>query len=88
MTTVTDDATRHPTMLSRSYRTVRLAGRSLAYCAALIPVAVIALVAAPLGGADAAAAGGGPCAPGCSERRRSPAPDGDRARWPSPATRC
>ncbi|WP_406040144.1 hypothetical protein OG799_30625 [Micromonospora sp. NBC_00898] len=56
MTTVTDDATRHPTMLSRSYRTVRLAGRSLVYCAALVPVAVIALVAAPLGRADAAAA--------------------------------
>lgn len=56
MTTVTDDATRHSTMLSRSYRTLRLAGRSLAYCAALVPVAVIALVAAPLGRADAAAA--------------------------------
>ncbi|GAA4564559.1 hypothetical protein GCM10023176_10790 [Micromonospora coerulea] len=45
-----------PRPRSRSYRTARLAGRSLAYCAALIPLALIALLAAPLGRSGAAAA--------------------------------
>ncbi|MET7668433.1 hypothetical protein [Micromonospora luteifusca] len=41
---------------SLPYRMGRLAGRSLAYCATLIPVALLALVTAPVGGAGAAAA--------------------------------
>ncbi|WP_410814588.1 hypothetical protein [Micromonospora sp. 067-2] len=44
-----------PTARSRPYRTARLAGRSLAYCAALVPLALLALVTTPLGGAGAAA---------------------------------
>ncbi|WP_405429224.1 hypothetical protein [Micromonospora sp. NBC_00617] len=48
-------ATVHPTIRSRPYRTARLAGRSLAYCATLVPVALLALVTAPLGGVAAAA---------------------------------
>ncbi|WP_446217229.1 hypothetical protein [Micromonospora sp. IBHARD004] len=39
MTSMLDPATRHPPPRSRAYRTIRLAGRSLAYCAALAPVA-------------------------------------------------
>ncbi|WP_422737217.1 hypothetical protein ACN263_27945 [Micromonospora sp. WMMD729] len=35
---------------------IRRAGRSLAYCATLVPVALFTLVTAPVGGADAAAA--------------------------------
>ncbi|MET8120183.1 hypothetical protein [Micromonospora sp. NPDC005189] len=50
-TTVAQPATR-----SRPYRTARLAGRSLAYCATLVPVALFTLVTAPLGGTGAAAA--------------------------------
>ncbi|CCH21743.1 hypothetical protein [Micromonospora lupini] len=49
-------ATVHPITRSRLDRTARLAGRSLAYCATLVPVALLALVTAPVGGADAAAA--------------------------------
>ncbi|MEU7676324.1 hypothetical protein AB0C42_16115 [Micromonospora taraxaci] len=49
-------ATVHPTIRGRQYRTAHLAGRSLAYCAALIPVAVFALVTAPLGRSGAAVA--------------------------------
>ncbi|MEU8215937.1 hypothetical protein AB0C47_09240 [Micromonospora taraxaci] len=45
-----------PTIHNRPYRIVRLAGRSLAYCAALIPVAVFTLVTTPMGGAGAAVA--------------------------------
>ncbi|GGO12338.1 NUDIX hydrolase [Micromonospora parathelypteridis] len=45
-----------PTRRSLPYRMGRLAGRSLAYCATLIPVALLALVTAPLGGADAVVA--------------------------------
>ncbi|MEH1165688.1 hypothetical protein V6V47_09905 [Micromonospora sp. CPCC 205539] len=41
---------------SLPHRMGRLAGRSLAYCATLIPVALLALVTAPVGGAGAAAA--------------------------------
>ncbi|WFF01821.1 hypothetical protein [Micromonospora sp. WMMD964] len=48
--------TAHPTIRSRPYRTARLAGRSLAYCAALLPVAVFALVTAPLGRSGTAVA--------------------------------
>ncbi|SCE85549.1 hypothetical protein [Micromonospora chokoriensis] len=49
-------ATAHPTIPGRPYRAARLAGRSLAYSAALVPVAVFALVAAPLGRSAAAVA--------------------------------
>jgi hypothetical protein len=56
VTTLPDTATRLPSPRSRAYRIIRLAGRSLAYCAALAPVAVFALVAAPVGRSDAAAA--------------------------------
>ncbi|MET8085151.1 hypothetical protein [Micromonospora sp. NPDC005237] len=49
-------ATAHPTIRSRPYRTARLAGHSLAYCAMLVPVALLALVTAPVAGAGAAAA--------------------------------
>ncbi|MFG1652794.1 hypothetical protein ACGFIE_22970 [Micromonospora sp. NPDC049275] len=49
-------ATAHPITRSRLDRTARLTGRSLAYCATLVPVALVALVTAPVGGADAAAA--------------------------------
>ncbi|MGC4877059.1 hypothetical protein ACLQ26_12480 [Micromonospora sp. DT43] len=49
-------ATAHPITRSRLGRTARLTGRSLAYCATLVPVALLALVTAPVGGADAAAA--------------------------------
>ncbi|MCX5067975.1 hypothetical protein OOJ91_19215 [Micromonospora lupini] len=49
-------ATVHPITSSRLDRTARLTGRSLAYCAALVPVALLALVTAPVGGAGAAAA--------------------------------
>ncbi|MEU5782453.1 hypothetical protein [Micromonospora lupini] len=49
-------ATVHPITRSRLDRTGRLAGRSLAYCATLVPVALLALVTAPVGGAGAAAA--------------------------------
>ncbi|RZT81457.1 hypothetical protein EV382_4736 [Micromonospora violae] len=45
-----------PSTRSRSHRLVRRTGRSLAYCATLIPVAVLALVTTPLGGAGAAVA--------------------------------
>ncbi|MEU4551527.1 hypothetical protein [Micromonospora violae] len=45
-----------PSTRSRSYRVVRRAGRSLAYCATLIPVAVLALVTTPLGGSGATVA--------------------------------
>ncbi|MET7706622.1 hypothetical protein [Micromonospora sp. NPDC005413] len=45
-----------PTTRSRPYRTARLAGRSLAYCATLVPVALLALVSAPVGGTGAAVA--------------------------------
>jgi hypothetical protein len=45
-----------PTTRSRPRRAARLAARSLAYCAALVPLALVALVTAPLGGAGAAAA--------------------------------
>ncbi|MGC4866778.1 hypothetical protein ACLQ3B_15245 [Micromonospora sp. DT53] len=55
-TDLAQSAADHPTARSRSYRMVRLAGRSLAYCATLVPVAVLALVTAPLGGAGAAVA--------------------------------
>ncbi|MER7588092.1 hypothetical protein ABTW72_11185 [Micromonospora sp. NPDC127501] len=55
-TDLAQPAAHHPTARSRSYRTVRLAGRSLAYCATLIPVAVLTLVTAPLGGTGAAVA--------------------------------
>ncbi|SCG53241.1 hypothetical protein [Micromonospora inositola] len=55
MTTVTDDAGQHRTARSRSYRMTRLAGSSLVYCAALAPLAVFALVTAPLGRSDRAA---------------------------------
>ncbi|MEK8109082.1 hypothetical protein NKG94_38650 [Micromonospora sp. M12] len=37
-------------------QTVRRTGRGLAYCAALLPVAVLALVTAPLGGSGAVVA--------------------------------
>ncbi|MEU7586002.1 hypothetical protein AB0A95_06845 [Micromonospora sp. NPDC049230] len=43
-----------PLTRSRPYRMARLTGRSLAYCATLVPVALLALVTAPLGGAGAA----------------------------------
>ncbi|MET8231065.1 hypothetical protein ABZS77_10355 [Micromonospora sp. NPDC005298] len=46
-------ATAHPITPSRPYRLARLAGRSLAYCATLIPVALLTLVTAPTGGAVA-----------------------------------
>ncbi|KAB1940608.1 hypothetical protein F8271_15840 [Micromonospora sp. ALFpr18c] len=49
-------ATAHPISRSGPYRIARLAGRSLAYCATLVPVALLALVTAPLGGAGSAAA--------------------------------
>ncbi|MEV4823742.1 hypothetical protein [Micromonospora sp. NPDC049274] len=49
-------ATAHPITRSRLDRTARLTGRSLAYCATLVPVALVALVTAPVGGADAAVA--------------------------------
>ncbi|MEU4336359.1 hypothetical protein AB0F59_17305 [Micromonospora lupini] len=49
-------ATVHPITRSRLDRTARLAGRSLAYCATLVPVALLALVTASVGGAGAAAA--------------------------------
>ncbi|WP_410822359.1 hypothetical protein [Micromonospora sp. 050-3] len=55
-TDLAQPAAHHPTARSRSYRVVRLAGRSLVYCATLVPVAVLTLVTAPLGGAGAAAA--------------------------------
>ncbi|MEU1400273.1 hypothetical protein ABZ403_29960 [Micromonospora zamorensis] len=56
MPTVPARPTAHPTARARSYQVVRLAGRSLAYCATLVPVAVLTLVTAPLGGAGCAAA--------------------------------
>ncbi|MBM0232041.1 hypothetical protein JNW91_09275 [Micromonospora sp. STR1_7] len=56
MPTVPATSAAHPTGRSRPYRTARLAGRSLAYCATLVPVALFALVTAPLGGAGAAVA--------------------------------
>lgn len=43
-------ATAQPIISSRPYRLTRLACRSLVYCATLIPVALLALVTAPLGG--------------------------------------
>ncbi|MET8039680.1 hypothetical protein ABZU25_02310 [Micromonospora sp. NPDC005215] len=49
-------ATAHPINRSRPYWLVRLAGRSLAYCATLVPVALLTLVTTPWGGADAAVA--------------------------------
>ncbi|MFG2048585.1 hypothetical protein ACGFIW_14290 [Micromonospora sp. NPDC048935] len=49
-------ATAQPMIRFRPYRMARLAGRSLAYCATLVPVALLALVTAPLGGAGAAVA--------------------------------
>ncbi|MEU7754589.1 hypothetical protein [Micromonospora sp. NPDC049171] len=49
-------ATAQPLNRSRPYRMARLTGRSLAYCATLVPVALLALVTAPLGGAGAAVA--------------------------------
>ncbi|MBM0278850.1 hypothetical protein [Micromonospora tarensis] len=49
-------ATTQPHIRTRPYRTARLAGRSLAYCATLVPVAVFALVTVPLGGAGSAVA--------------------------------
>ncbi|MEU8211130.1 hypothetical protein AB0B85_18275 [Micromonospora sp. NPDC049044] len=49
-------ATAHLTNRSRSYQLVRLAGRSLAYCATLVPVALLALATVPWGKAGAAAA--------------------------------
>ncbi|WP_430498476.1 hypothetical protein ACQRWP_26175 [Micromonospora trifolii] len=55
-TDLAQSAAHHPTARSRSNRVVRLAGRSLAYCATLFPVAVLTLVTAPLGGAGAAVA--------------------------------
>ncbi|WP_433264838.1 hypothetical protein ACQPWR_30925 [Micromonospora vinacea] len=55
-TDLAQSAAHHPTARSRPYRVLRLAGRSLAYCAALAPVAVLTLVTAPLGGAGAAVA--------------------------------
>ncbi|MFI6232211.1 hypothetical protein ACIBD9_01465 [Micromonospora sp. NPDC050784] len=55
-TDLAQSAAHHPTARSRSFRVVRLAGRSLAYCATLVPVAVLTLVTAPLGGAGAAVA--------------------------------
>ncbi|MGC4747715.1 hypothetical protein ACLQ28_18975 [Micromonospora sp. DT201] len=45
-----------PSGRSLPYRMGRLAGRNLAYCATLVPVALLALVTVPLGGAGAAAA--------------------------------
>ncbi|WP_433648759.1 hypothetical protein ACQP2C_17305 [Micromonospora zamorensis] len=56
MPTVPAQSTAHPTARARPYQVVRLAGRSLAYCATLVPVAVLALVTAPLGGAGATVA--------------------------------
>ncbi|WCN81178.1 hypothetical protein [Micromonospora sp. LH3U1] len=53
-TDLAHSAAQHPAVRSRSYRAIRLAGRSLAYCATLIPVALLALMTAPLGGAGAA----------------------------------
>ncbi|MEV1318571.1 hypothetical protein AB0J14_21100 [Micromonospora arborensis] len=50
------NSTARSTGRSLPYRMGRLAGRSLAYCAALIPVALLALVTAPLGGAGAVVA--------------------------------
>ncbi|WP_425893723.1 hypothetical protein [Micromonospora sp. DT4] len=49
-------ATAHPTFRSRSSRIARRAGRSLAYCATLVPVALFTLATTPTGGADAAVA--------------------------------
>ncbi|MEU7612695.1 hypothetical protein [Micromonospora sp. NPDC049204] len=49
-------ATAQPINSPRSYLVVRLAGRSLVYCATLVPVALFALVTTPWGGADAAVA--------------------------------
>ncbi|MGC4798863.1 hypothetical protein ACLQ3H_32715 [Micromonospora saelicesensis] len=45
-----------PSGRSLPYRMGRLAGRNLAYCAMLVPVALLALVTVPLGGAGPAAA--------------------------------
>jgi hypothetical protein len=52
----TVSAAQHPTVRSRPYLVVRRAGRSLAYCATLVPVALFALVTAPLDGGGAAVA--------------------------------
>ncbi|MGC5289177.1 hypothetical protein [Micromonospora sp. DT231] len=49
-------ATAQPLNRSRPYLVVRLASRSLAYCATLVPVALLALVTVPWGGAGAAVA--------------------------------
>ncbi|MCZ7378066.1 hypothetical protein [Micromonospora sp. WMMC250] len=49
-------ATAHPTTRGRSYQLARRSGRSLAYCATLLPVAVFTLVTVPLGGAGPAVA--------------------------------
>ncbi|MGI5524279.1 hypothetical protein ACQEUX_25530 [Micromonospora sp. CA-259024] len=49
MPTVLTNPAASPTTRSRLYRTARLARRSLVYCALLVPLALFALVTAPLG---------------------------------------
>ena len=67
--------TAQPTIRSLPYRTGRLAGRSLAYGASLLPVALLTLATVPLGGAGAAGARWRALRTGLLGMPPTPAPD-------------